>query len=140
MIQVIAGNKGTGKTKRLIDVANEALNSEHGIVVFVDDDTRYMYDLRHEIRFVNVGEFAGVRGANADVFFGFLSGMLSVNYDISLICIDALLKIIKATPLDETESFFNRLDALSAKFNCSFVMSISCSEEELPAYIARYTV
>ena len=68
MIQVIAGNKGSGKTKRLIDIANDALKSEHGLVVFVDDDKRYMYDLRHEIRFVDAGEYQGVRGATTDVF------------------------------------------------------------------------
>ena len=140
MIQVIAGNKGSGKTKRLIDVANEALNSEHGIVVFVDEDNRYMYDLRHEIRFVNAGEFDGVNGATADVFFGFLSGMLSVNYDITMICIDALLKIIKSTPLNETESFFSRLEKLSVKSGCTFVVNVSCDESALPPYIMRYVI
>ena len=112
MIQVIAGNKGSGKTKRLIDIANDALKSEHGLVVFVDDDKRYMYDLRHEIRFVDAGEYQGVRGATTDVFLGFLSGMLAVNYDITLVCVDAFLKLIKSTPIDETENFFARLNAL----------------------------
>ena len=49
MIQVILGDKGSGKTKRLIDLANDALKQEHGNIIFVDDDKRYMYDLRHEI-------------------------------------------------------------------------------------------
>ena len=57
MIQIIPGNKGSGKTKRLIDITNDALKVEHGIIVFIDDDKRYMYDLRHEIRFVDAGEY-----------------------------------------------------------------------------------
>lgn len=138
MIQVIAGNKGSGKTKRLLDVANEAIKSEHGLVVFIDDDKRYMYDLRHEIRFVDAGEFAATQNCTSEVFLGFLSGMLSVNYDISLVCVDAFLKITKATALEDTKDFFDKLDALSEKSGCSFVISISRDINELPDYITRY--
>ena len=95
MIQVIAGHKGSGKTKRLIDIANEALKVEHGIIAFIDDDKRYIYDLRHEIRFVDASEYTAVKGCEAEVFFGFLSGMLAVNYDLSLVCVDAFMKLVK---------------------------------------------
>lgn len=140
MIQVIAGDKGSGKTKRLIDLANEALKSEHGDVVFIDDDKRYMYDLRHEIRFVDAGEFEAIKGKTADVFLGFLSGMLSVNFDLTLVCIDAFTKLIKATPLSETEEFFKGLDALSRQSSCNFIINISSGAEELPAFIAQYAI
>ena len=68
MIQVIYGKKGSGKTKRLLDMANDALKVEHGDIVFVDDDKRYMYDLRHEIRFVDASEYSV---NSADMFLGF---------------------------------------------------------------------
>ena len=58
MIQVIYGKKGSGKTKRILDMANHMVDTQHGDVVFVDDDNRYMFDLRHEVRFVNAGEYA----------------------------------------------------------------------------------
>ena len=48
MIQVIYGKKGSGKTKRILDMANHMVDTQHGDVVFVDDDNRYMFDLRHE--------------------------------------------------------------------------------------------
>ena len=80
MIQVIYGKKGSGKTKRLLDMANDALKVEHGDIVFVDDDKRYMYDLRHEIRFVDASEYSV---KSADMFLGFLSGMLSQNFDVT---------------------------------------------------------
>ncbi|MCR4621987.1 MAG: hypothetical protein K5663_07890 [Clostridiales bacterium] len=140
MIQVIAGIKGSGKTKRLIDIANDALKSEHGLVVFVDDDKRYMYDLRHEIRFVDAGEYQGVRGATADVFLGFLSGMLAVNYDITLVCVDAFLKLIKSTPIEETEGFFSRLNALSEHSGVRFVLNVSSDIEALPVFIKQYII
>ena len=140
MIQVIAGNKGTGKTKRLIDIANEALKSEHGSIVFIDDDKRYMYDLRHEIRFVDAGECSGVHGEGADVFLGFLSGMLAGNFDISLICVDAFMKLTKVDDLSSTKNFWNRLAALSEQTGCNFVFNISCDTSTLPAYISQYVI
>ena len=53
MIQVIAGKKGSGKTKRIIDMANQASQESKHDIVFIDDDNRYMFDLRHEVRFIN---------------------------------------------------------------------------------------
>lgn len=140
MIQVIAGHKGSGKTKRLIDMANEALKSEHGIIAFIDDDKRYIYDLRHEIRFVDASEYTAVKGTSADAFFGFLSGMLAVNYDLSLVCVDAFLKLVKLTPLSEMESFFKKLAALSETSRCTFVINISCDTEDLPEFIRGYVI
>ena len=90
MIQVIDGKKGSGKTKRILDMANHMVDTQHGDVVFVDDDNRYMFDLRHEVRFVNAGEY-GIR--SADMFFGFLAGMLATNFDVKVIFIDAFLKL-----------------------------------------------
>ena len=140
MIQVIAGHKGSGKTKRLIDIANDEFKSEHGTVAFIDDDKRYMYDLRHEIRFVDVSENETVKGCTSDVFFGFLSGMLAMNYDLSLVCIDAFLKLVKKTNLNDMEDFFARLNALSESSRCNFVINISCGEENLPAFVKQYQI
>ena len=140
MIQIIAGDNGSGKTKRLIDLANESLKSEHGDVVFIDDDKRYMYDLRHEIRFVDAGEFEAIKGKTADVFLGFLSGMLSVNFDLTLVCVDAFTKLIKATPIAETESFFKGLEALSRQSSCNFIINVGVDTEELPPFIAQYAI
>ena len=69
MIQVIHGKKGSGKTKRILDQANEAIKEHKGDVIFIDDDNRYMYDLRHEVRFVNAGEY----GSDSPEFPGYLS-------------------------------------------------------------------
>jgi len=139
MIQIIAGHKGSGKTKRLIDIANEALKSEHGVIAFIDDDKRYIYDLRHEIRFVDASEYTAVKGCDVEVFFGFISGMMAANYDLSMVCVDAFMKLTK-TPLCEMESFFKRLNALSEANKCTFVINISCDIEELPEFIKPYAI
>lgn len=136
MIQVILGKKGSGKTKRLIDQANDSLKVEHGNVVFIDDDKRYMYDLRHEIRFVDASEYAV---NSADIFYGFVSGMLSMNFDITLIFVDAFMKLANCDP-NALEDFFNRLDTLSKSRNVNFVLSVSGDPADMPEFITRYAI
>ena len=140
MIQVIAGGNGSGKTKRLIDMTNAAIESERGDVVFVDKDKSYIYDLKREVRFVDASEYLEKGATTADTLIGFLSGMLSVNYDITLICIDAFVKLIGGVELAETEHFFARLERLSQKSGCSFVLNVGCDTESLPAFISCYAI
>ena len=139
MIRVILGDKGSGKTKRLIDITNEALKSEHGNIIFIDDDKRYMYDLRHEIRFVDASEYPVAYKCRASEFLAFLCGMLSADFDLSLIAIDAFKKLVK-TPLDdiEMEKFFENLKLVSDAHHCKFVLSISSAVDEVPEYIRQY--
>ncbi len=141
MIRVILGDKGSGKTKRLIDLTNDALKSEHGNILFIDDDKRYMYDLRHEIRFVDASEYPVAYKCAASEFLAFVCGMLSADFDLSLIAVDAFKKLVK-TPLDslEMEKFFENLQKVSEAHGCSFVLSISVSESEVPEYIRKFVV
>ena len=137
MIQVILGEKGTGKTKRLIDMTNDALKVEHGDIVFIDDDKRYMYDLRHEIRFVDASEYS--KPFTAEAFLAFVSGMLATNFDISMICVDAFKKLVSsAIDSPETEALFQGLEKLAAAHKCAFVLSVSENAEKVPEYISKY--
>lgn len=136
MIQVIAGKKGSGKTKRILDMANVAAKDCRHDIVFIDDDVRYMYDLRHEVRFVNASEY----GISSDqMFMGLLCGIISQNYDLGLICIDAFCKLLKAD-LNSSEWFFQRLEALSENHHVDFVISISEDASELPEFITPYVI
>ena len=139
MIQVILGDKGSGKTKRLIDLTNEALKQEHGNIIFIDDDKRYMYDLRHEIRFVDASEYPSVYKCDAHEFLGFLCGMLSQNFDVGVIFIDAFKKLVK-TDLNSCEWFFERLEELCQKHNVDFVLSVSEDPENLPEFMKGYLI
>ena len=120
MIQVIYGKKGSGKTKRILDMANHMVDTQHGDVVFVDDDNRYMFDLRHEVRFVNAGEY-GIR--SADMFF-----------------IDAFLKLTKTTDIAEMGWFFEKLDAYTKAHEIDFVLSIGLDADDLPEFVKPYLI
>ncbi len=136
MIQVIHGKKGSGKTKRILDLANTTVKEASGNVVFVDDDNRYMFDLRHEVRFVNAGDY-GVD--SPEMFLGFLYGMLAQNFDISYIFIDAFKKLVQV-PVSETEKFFERLEKMSLKRNIQFIISVSVDDSEAPEFLKKYFI
>ena len=136
MIRIIYGKKGSGKTKKIIDAANEAVKSSTGELVFIDDDNRYMYDLRHEIRFVNATEYDV---SSPDTFMGFICGILAGNYDISVIYVDAFLKLVKTQP-DELEAFFAKLEKLVANANCDLVISFSEDAANVPECIRKYQI
>ena len=42
MVYLIIGKKGTGKTKKLVKLAQDALHQATGQIVFIDDDKRCM--------------------------------------------------------------------------------------------------
>ena len=141
LIQIILGDKGSGKTKRLIDLVNESLKNEHGDIIFIDDDKRYMYDLRHEIRFVDASEYPVGHKCQASEMLGFICGMLSANFDLSLIAMDAFMKLVR-TPMDDPEmkAFFEKLEALSEVHHCNFLISVSAQAESVPEYIRKYVI
>ena len=136
MIQVIAGKKGSGKTKRIIDMANLATRDSQHDIVFIDDDARYMLELRHEARFVNASEYDL---SSDQMFMGLLYGIVSQNFDVGLICIDAFKKLIK-NDLSTTEWFFQRLESISENHHVDFAISVSADPEELPEFINKYVI
>ncbi len=91
MVKILAGEKGEGKTKRMIDMANAAGKEAKGNIVFVDDDNSHMYDLHYSVRFVETPKFIM---EDPQVFRGFVCGILSQNSDIETIYIDGLNHIM----------------------------------------------
>jgi hypothetical protein len=136
MIQVIAGKKGSGKTKRLIDLTNTTARDAVHDVIFLDDDNRYMFDVDHKVRFINAEDY---HIHNGDMFIGFVCGMLSSNYDIGSVFIDAFLKV-SHKDLQDTEEVIRSLAELSEKHDVNFVLSVSADPEELPEHLKQYLI
>ena len=136
MIQVIAGNKGSGKTKRLIDLTNATAREAVHDVIFLDDDNRYMYDVDHKVRFINAADY---HVSNTDMFIGFVCGILSSNYDVGTVFIDAFLKLCHAD-LAATGPVVSALASLGATHNVDFVLSVSAAAEDLPDFLKQYMI
>ena len=137
MIQTIIGHQGSGKTIKLIQLANDALATESGNVFFIDNNNRHMYDLRREISFVNAKDY-DIKSLNG--FYGLLCGMLAANFDITLIVIDGFMKTVNITneSMDEMEVFFQRVETLSEKNGVRIVFGISGETEQMPDFVTRY--
>lgn len=136
MISILAGSKGTGKTKKIISLANEEVKRTKGNIIFVDDDKRHMYDLKHDLRFISMDEYPT---NTMDEFFGFLCGIISNDYDIDKIYIDGLLKVMDST-CDEMPKLISKLETLSNKYEIDFFMTISCTKDQLNEDLNKYLV
>ncbi len=132
MITLILGKKGSGKTKKLLDMCNEAVAQSKGNVVFIEKDSTLTYNLSHKVRLVAADEYA-ICGFEA--FYGYVAGMCAGNYDITDIFVDSTLKI--GGGIDGLLEFVEKLKALSDMANTNVVMSVSAAPEEIPAEIAH---
>ena len=129
MIQFIAGAKGVGKTKRLIDMANAAVKSTDGDIVFIDDDKRHIYDLHYDIRFVDTGSYPL---SDCNIFIGFICGILSQNSDIKEIYVDGLTNIIKTVDNESMVQLVYDLESLSKENGAKFIVGVNWDEDKLP--------
>ena len=133
MVKLLIGKKGTGKTKTLIEQVNVALAVAKGNVVYISNNTAgSMYDIPRDVRMADTTDFDIV---NYSEFEGFICGIISSNYDITNIFVDGLFKIVKSDELWGLEVFLQRLEKISAKFNISFVLSLSMDAETAPDFV-----
>ena len=90
MVKLLIGHKGTGKTKQMIDLANEQIENSNGSIIFINKNSRLMYDLKYRIRVVCMEEYEHI--TNCDEYIGFIYGIISSDHDIETIFIDSILK------------------------------------------------
>lgn len=133
MVKILAGEKGEGKTKKLIDMANDAAVNSGGIVVYIDDDSRHIYDLKHSVRFVEVKEFPLV---NYRELVGFIYGILSQNGDITQIYIDGIYKIVEKLDNEDLIKLMAKLKAVSEKYSVAFTISANTNPKDLPKEVS----
>ncbi len=128
MVQIIAGNKGKGKTKYLLDMANTAVKEAKGSIVYLDKSAKHMYELSNKIRLINVAEFPV---HNAEGFIGFICGIISQDHDLEVMYLDSFIKLAALEGEDLTATLAE-LDQISAKYHVNFVLSVSKDAAELP--------
>jgi len=130
MITLILGRKGSGKTKRLLDMCQTATAESNGNVVFLEKDNTLTYNLSHKTRLVALDEYGITSYAS---LYGFIAGMCAGNYDITDIFVDSTLKVVGGD-LTGLEAFVENLSRLDVKIT----LSVSARKEEIPARIAEY--
>jgi len=133
LIGIIFGEKGTGKTKKLLDHANRMAESAKGSLVFIDSDNSYMFDLNSNIRFINASEYSV---ESPKMLFGFLNGIAAQDFDLEYIYVDGFASFVPDA-LSTLEDFFSDLTAFSSKRNIHVILSINASCETLPSFLQK---
>lgn len=131
LIGVIFGEKGTGKTKRLLQHANRTAMDAKGSLVFIDDDNSYMFDLNSSIRFINAAQY-GIESPK--MLYGFLCGISAQDFDLEYVYIDGFLNFVRHD-LASLEGLFSDLRAFSEQYNVNIILSISGNRDMLPPFM-----
>ncbi len=137
MIQFLVGEKGQGKTKRLIEMANEAVKTTDGHIVYIEHDKRHMYDLHRDVRFVETGSFPL---SNYREFIGFTCGILSQDNDIKEIYVDGYTKVVRDVDNESLVKLVKKLEKLSASNTVDFILSMNCEEDSLPEEVKALVI
>jgi hypothetical protein len=128
MIEIIAGVKGKGKTKILLEKVNADIKSTDGTLVYLDKNNKHMYELSNRVRLIEVPEY-GIE--SSDMFVGFIAGIASQDHDLDKVYLDSFLTIAKVGE-GALEDVMTKLQKLSDKFGVDFVISASMDKDQMP--------
>ncbi len=135
MIKIHIGLKGSGKTPRLIQAVNTAIDIEKGNVVCITEGNRLMHDISNKARMINTESFDI---QNLDMFEGLLCGIIAQDYDVTHIFIDSIFKSVPSATMTELEDFIKELEKFEEEFNVSFTVMVSANEDEAGENIKKY--
>lgn len=128
MITLILGKSGSGKTKHLIENANNEKARGNGNIVFIDTDDSHIFTLDYAVRLINAKNF---HIDNVDALYGFISGIVSRDYDIEKIYLDGIYEIIDFTD-EDLRTLAEKLNVLTNDNDIEILMGLDKHEEELP--------
>lgn len=136
MVSLILGKKGSGKTKRLIEKVNDAIENSNGNVVCVEKQPKLTYDVNYRARLIDTDHY---KVSGYEAFYGFLCGICAGDHDITDVLIDATLRI-GGRDYDELCTFLKRVDELSKSHveEKSFIFTVSADEAEIPAEVFEF--
>jgi len=135
MVRLIMGQKGSGKTKELIELINDAVDHEHGDIVCIERKAKLMYGIPHRVRLIDASqyEFNGL-----DFMKGYISGLYSANYDITHIFIDSILRIVGEGINKDVEDFFEWCEVFGIREHIKFTITISEDINKATDRIKKY--
>lgn len=128
MVKFILGAKGAGKTKWLIDQANNDIKDGNGNIAFVEVDDDHIFSLDYNVRLINADDF---RLQNIESFYGFLCGLMAMDYDLQKIYVDGVYKVVKLN-IEELEFLFNKLSKIKDVEGREIFINVDYVMDEIP--------
>ena len=132
MIKLFIGGKGSGKTKTLIELTNNAAQASLGSVVCIEKGDKLKHEITYKARLIDTDAYSV---CDAEALYGFIAGILASNNDITDIFVDSSLKIC-GNDVAAFENMLPKLEKIAA--NVNVVMSASIPVEEAPAGVKKY--
>lgn len=136
MVKLILGEKGSGKTKWLIDNANKDMREGNGNIAFIDVDDDHIFTLNYNVRLINAMEFNIL---NVESFYGFLCGLIGMDYDVEKIYVDSIYKVIKLD-IESLEILIKNLKIISEKFQTEIFINVDYTMEQIPEHLKEYCI
>lgn len=137
MVKIIAGLKGSGKTKRLISLIEQTSKETAGNIVCIEKNTALRFDIPHSVRLVTTADYDF---GSYSYLKGFISGLHAGNYDITHVFIDNLYKVLDGHTPEETEEFIIWCEKLGEKENITFTISLSEDPETVPESVKKFII
>ncbi len=133
MIKLIVGGKGSGKTKKMIEMINESATTTPGNIVCIEKSMKLTYDIDHAARLIDVDEY---KISGYDMLYGFIAGILAGNYDIVEVYLDGVLKLGNHD-LDGLGKLLDELSVLAGD-GVKVVVTVSADMDVLPESVKKY--
>ena len=135
MVNIIMGLKGSGKTKKLVDLVREAVNAETGDVVVIEKERKLTYDVPYQARLIEAGTYDI---GSYEFLKGLICGVHAGNYDITHFFIDNFYKLVNDKSVEALEAFLTWLEKFSNQENISFIVSISADPDTVSEKVRGY--
>ncbi len=136
MIKYILGSKGSGKTKWLIDNANEDMKSGDGNIAFVEVDDDHIFSLDYNVRLINATEY---RLNSINSFYGFICGLLAMDYDLHKIYIDGIYKVLPLN-IEDLEYLYNRISKIPDAENKEIYINVDYLKSDMPDSLTDHSL
>lgn len=134
MLKLIAGKKGSGKTKQLIAMVNDAASTTSGKVVCIEKGNKLTYDINHDVRLFNIDDY---KVSGFEAFYGFLAGIAASDYDVKQIFVDGVTRIIGNSG-EKFVEFFDKVEEICSNGDLDIIMTVSSDPKELPEPVGKY--
>ena len=137
MVNIIMGLKGSGKTKKLVNLVREAVNEGTGDVVVIEKERKLTFDIPYQARLIDAGDYDI---GSYEFLKGLICGVHAGNYDITHFFIDNFYKLVNDKSTDALVAFLSWLNAFSEQEKISFVISLSVDPATMPDRVLQHRI